>query len=44
MNMRFFSLTGTDEHGQKVETAAKNSGVKPKEFVDKVSENFKKFA
>ena len=36
-----FFLTGTDEHGQKVETAAKNSGVNPKEFVDKVSENFK---
>ena len=36
-----FFLTGTDEHGQKVETAAKNNGVKPKEFVDKVSENFK---
>ena len=26
MNMIFF-LTGTDEHGQKVETAAKNNGV-----------------
>ena len=36
-----FFLTGTDEHGQKVETAAKNNGVNPKEFVDKVSENFK---
>ena len=35
-----FFLTGTDEHGQKVETAAKNNGVNPKEFVDKVSKNF----
>ena len=39
-----FFLTGTDEHGQKVETAAKNNGVKPKEFVDNVSENFRKLA
>ena len=37
-----FFLTGTDEHGQKVETAAKSNDLNPKEFVDKVSENFKK--
>ncbi len=36
-----FFLTGTDEHGQKVELAAKNKGVDPKEFVDKVSQNFR---
>ena len=36
-----FFLTGTDEHGQKVEMAAKNNGVNPKEFVDKVSVNFR---
>ena len=36
-----FFLTGTDEHGQKVELAAKNKGVAPKEFVDEVSQNFK---
>ena len=36
-----FFLTGTDEHGQKVETAAKKNGVNPKDFVDKVSQNFK---
>ncbi len=36
-----FFLTGTDEHGQKVELAAKKKGVKPCEFVNKVSENFK---
>ncbi len=29
--------TGTDEHGQKVEEKAKQAGVSPKEFVDKVS-------
>ncbi len=35
-----FFLTGTDEHGQKVEKAAINSNLKPKEFVDKLSINF----
>lgn len=29
-----FFLTGTDEHGQKIEAAAKNVGKQPKEFVD----------
>lgn len=33
--------TGTDEHGLKVEKAAKNKGKTPKDFVDIVSENFK---
>ncbi len=36
-----FFLTGTDEHGQKVELAAKKKGVVPKEFVDEVSQNFR---
>jgi methionyl-tRNA synthetase len=30
-------LTGTDEHGQKVEKSAKAKGVNPKEFVDKIA-------
>jgi methionyl-tRNA synthetase len=30
-------LTGTDEHGQKVEKSAKEKGVSPKEFVDKIA-------
>jgi methionyl-tRNA synthetase len=34
-------LTGTDEHGQKVEKAAANAGVSPQEFTDKVSERFR---
>jgi methionyl-tRNA synthetase len=34
-------LTGTDEHGQKVEKSAKAAGVPPKEFTDRVSENFR---
>ena len=29
-------LTGTDEHGQKIEQKAKEAGVTPKEYVDKV--------
>ncbi len=37
-----FFLTGTDEHGQKVEKAAIKSNLKPKDFVDKLSLNFVK--
>ncbi len=33
--------TGTDEHGLKVEKAAKNKGMNVNDFVDLVSENFK---
>ena len=32
-----FFLTGTDEHGQKIEEYAKDAGVSPKEYVDKVA-------
>ncbi len=32
-----FFLTGTDEHGQKIEEYAKAAGISPKEYVDKVS-------
>lgn len=35
-------LTGTDEHGQKIEEKAKAEGVTPKEYVDKIVANFKK--
>ena len=31
-------LTGTDEHGQKIETKAAEAGVTPKEFVDRIVE------
>jgi len=34
-------LTGTDEHGKKIEENAKSKGKKPKEFVDELSEKFK---
>jgi methionyl-tRNA synthetase len=37
-----FFLTGTDEHGQKVENAAKETGSSPKEHSDLMVENFKK--
>ncbi len=36
-----FFLTGTDEHGSKVEKAAESSGVSPKELVDRNSDLFK---
>ena len=32
-------LTGTDEHGQKIEDKAKEAGVTPKEFVDNIVES-----
>ena len=32
-----FFLTGTDEHGQKIEEIAKEAGVSPKAYVDQVS-------
>ncbi|MFO1189188.1 MAG: methionine--tRNA ligase [Alphaproteobacteria bacterium] len=34
-------LTGTDEHGQKVEKSAAAAGMDPQAFVDKVSRNFR---
>jgi len=38
---KVFFLTGTDEHGQKVERAAKQRGRLPKEHADIMVENFK---
>lgn len=35
-------LTGTDEHGQKIEEKAKEKGITPKEYVDEVVAVFKK--
>jgi methionyl-tRNA synthetase len=37
-----FFLTGTDEHGQKIERAAREAGVSPKAFTDQVVEKFKR--
>ena len=39
-----FFLTGTDEHGQKVEQAAAAAGISPQAFTDKVSADFKAMA
>ena len=36
-----FFLTGTDEHGQKIEEAAKTRGKSPKEYADEISAKFK---
>ena len=37
-------LTGTDEHGQKIERAAEAAGVDPQAFTDRVSQNFRELA
>ena len=37
-------LTGTDEHGQKVEKSAHVAGMEPQAFTDKISENFRELA
>lgn len=39
---KVFFLTGTDEHGQKVERAARSRGRTPKEHVNLMVENFKR--
>ncbi|MFN9092542.1 MAG: methionine--tRNA ligase [Alphaproteobacteria bacterium] len=36
-----FFLTGTDEHGQKVEKAARDAGMDPQAFTDQVSQHFR---
>ena len=42
MGKDVFFLTGTDEHGQKIEALAKESGITPQEYVDNVSGEIKK--
>lgn len=37
-------LTGTDEHGQKVETAARQRGIETRAYCDQVSANFRELA
>lgn len=37
-----FYLTGTDEHGEKIEKKAKEAGVTPKEFVDNIAGDVKR--
>ena len=36
-----YFLSGTDEHGQKVETTAKSKGMEPQDFCDEVSQSFR---
>lgn len=38
---KVFYLTGTDEHGSKIENNAKSAGVTPKQFVDKIVTDLK---
>ena len=40
LNREVFFLTGTDEHGQKVQEAADKSGVTPQQHVEKYHQNF----
>lgn len=42
MGKEVFFITGTDEHGQKIQEAAEAKGMKPKDFVDSIVPAFKK--
>ena len=37
-----YFMTGTDEHGQKIEQAARARGKTPKEYADEISAKFRK--
>ena len=39
-----FFLTGTDEHGQKVESAARTAGLDTQAYTDKISQDFRDMA
>lgn len=41
MGYDVYLMTGSDEHGQKIEECAKAAGITPKEYVDKVSDEIK---
>lgn len=41
MGFDVFLMTGSDEHGLKIEEQAKSAGITPKEYVDKVSDEIK---
>ena len=40
-NYNVLFVTGTDEHGQKIQKEAKKNGMSPKNFCDALSENFR---
>ena len=39
MGYEVFLMTGSDEHGQKIEEKAKAQGITPKEYVDNAAAN-----
>ena len=41
MGYDVFLMTGSDEHGQKIEECVKAAGITPKQYVDKVSDDIK---
>ena len=42
-NCNVYFLTGTDEHGLKIQKAAEKSGLEPKIYCDEISKVFKDF-
>ena len=44
MGDRVYFLTGTDEHGQKVQQTARKRGIPPQQFADEISAEFKAMA
>ncbi|MCK4745345.1 class I tRNA ligase family protein, partial [Candidatus Parcubacteria bacterium] len=40
INDEVFFLTGTDEHGAKIEEKAKEAGMEPQKFVDEIAAKF----
>ena len=43
-NFNVYFLTGTDEHGLKIQNAAKKNGTDPKSYCDKISKIFRNLA
>ena len=41
MVLTFFFLTGTDEHGLKIQRAAEKKDIDPLDFCDQISKTFK---
>ena len=41
MGDKVYFLTGTDEHGQKVQQSAKQRGIPPQQYVDEISAEFR---
>ena len=44
MVTKFFFLTGTDEHGLKIQRSAEKKGLDPLEFCDQISETFRELS